>query len=105
VSCKAQCMYFDEDGALIETSSFFVPDYLDWMPIAPKIEWFLIRGYGPPHATHTLFQSQGEVRLLSVNQSLSYLKHDELKERENGIKERIDQYITENGISRAPRNQ
>lgn len=96
---------FNEKGDLIDAGMVTLPDYLDWMPIAPKVFWFRDRGYGHPDATHVLFESQGERYLLSVNKSLSFLKHTEIKEREHGIEKRVQRYIEENGICRTPRNQ
>lgn len=105
MSAFAKFFHFDEDGKVVEAGTVTLPSYLDWMPIDPKAYWFLQRGYGSPQATHTLFESQGERLLLSVNKSLSFFNHKEMKERENGIEERVQRYIDENGISRDPRNQ
>lgn len=101
----AKFTHFDDAGTVIDAGTVGLPLYLDWMPIAPKAYWFAERGYGHPDATHTLFESQGERCLMSVNKPLSYLKSTELKERENGIEERVNRYIEENGICRTPRNQ
>ena len=105
MSVFAKTMDFDEHGVVLDAGTVTLPEYLDWMPISTKTFWFLDRGYGHPDATHTLFESQGERRLLSVNKSLSYLNHQELKERQNGIEERVNRFVEANGISRTPRNQ
>lgn len=105
MSAFAKFIHFCEDGKVLEAGTVTLPSYLDWMPIAPKAFWFTDRGYGHPDATHTLFESQGERVLLSVNKSLSFMQHTELKERQNGIEERVNRFIEENGICRTPRNQ
>ena len=105
MSAFAKFFHFGEDGKIVDAGTVGLPLFLDWMPIEPKAHWFILRGYGPPEATHTLFESQGERVLLSVNKSLSLFNHMEMKERNDGIEERVNRYIEENGISRDPRNQ
>ena len=101
----ARFTHFGSDGNVLESGQVSLPAYLDWMPIPAKVFWYLQRGYGHPDATHTLLESQGELRLLGVTGTLNHLTLKQLKENENGIEERVDQYIEERGISRTPRNQ
>ena len=105
MSVIARVTFYDGRGCPVGMSSqFFLPEKLDWMPIDVKVFWFLDRGYGEPDATHVLFVSQGEQRLITLGSPLSY-NRETLKEREHGYEERIEQFITESGFCRTPRNQ
>lgn len=100
--------YFDlNDGGKLSGlgAYFFMPTFLDWMPIEAKIFWFLDIGDGNPNATHMLFVSQGEQRLVEINKPLRTLTHTERQEQENGSQERTSRWIDEQGLSRSPRNQ
>lgn len=98
--------YFDKDGKPVGHGvQFFLPDYLDWMPIEVKIYWFIERGFGTPEAKWVLFSSQGEQRLIELNEPLQNMDLKELKDQENGLESKINEYIEREGISRTPRNQ
>lgn len=105
-STMAQITSFGADGRQVGIgASLFLPDYLDWMPIEVKVFWFLERGYGEPDATHLLFNSQGEQRLVPVTRPLRDMKYTELQEQEHGLFERVQSFIDREGFSRVPRNQ
>lgn len=95
---------FDGDGKLVGGGQGFLPDYLDWMPIAAKAEWFKFIGMGNPDTRHVLLESQGE-QLLVFNVALQNLKHTEFKEKERDAENHIQGYIDREGICRTPRNQ
>lgn len=95
---------FDDKGELVGGQQGFLPDYLDWMPIAAKEEWFRYIGMGDPRTKHVLLESQGEQRLL-FNVSLANLKHDEYKEKESDAERHVQSFIDREGICRTPRNQ
>lgn len=98
--------YYDEDGRAVGNGgNLFLPPYLDWMPIEVKVFWFLQRCFGEPRAKRVLFKSQGEQRLVEIKEPLRQMKHTELKEIEDGLWSKVDEYIAREGFSRTPRNQ
>lgn len=102
----AKITFFGADGKTVgHGSSQFLPDFLDWMPVEAKVFWFTERGSGPPDATHMLFFSQGEQRLVEITTPLRQLMFKELQEREHGLEDRTQDFIDRHGYSRVPRNQ
>lgn len=102
----AKITFFDKDGKPCGLgSSQFLPDYLDWMPIEVKVFWFIERGSGDPNATHMLFHSQGEQRLVAITTPLRQMTFKELQEQDNGSEGRVQDFIDRGGYSRVPRNQ
>lgn len=105
---SANVKYYDlnNGGRIVgHGSSFFLPHYLDWMPIEAKVFWFLAVGDGHPDATHLVFVSQGEHRLVKLDTPLRNLNYKERQEQEHGLEQRTQDWIDEQGISRSPRNQ
>jgi len=106
MSATAVIRPFGQDGKPTSLGeSLHLPDYLDWMPIELKVFWYLERGFGDPNATHLLFETQGEQLLVPVTQTLRKITYKEMKEQEDGIREAVERYAREQGISRVPRNQ
>lgn len=95
---------FDDEGQLVGGQQGFLPNYLDWMPIKAKSEWFRYMGMGDPRTKYVLLESQGEQQLL-FEVSLANLKHDEYQEKESGAEKHVQQYIDREGLCRTPRNQ
>lgn len=105
-SAPAKIIFFDKAGKPLGLGSTqFLPLFLDWMPIDAKVFWFIERRSGDPNATHMLFYSQGEQRLVAINEPLHTFTYKELQERENGLEQRTQDYIDASGFSRVPRNQ
>lgn len=102
---KAEFQAFDEDGKVCEGGGLYLPAYLDWMPIRAKTFWYQARGLGHPEAKYVLFISQGERRLVILDNPLQHLNHHQLKENEHGLEQAVWDFCTRHGISRAPRNQ
>jgi len=96
---------FGKDGRIVGRVDLAAPAYLDWLPIEVKSYWFLTRGYGEPKGINLLFVSQGEQLLITGNKPLKVMKYTELKETENGLESKVNDYIIRHKISRVPRNQ
>lgn len=105
MTVKAEYQSFDNVGKPTGGGQMFLPDYLDWLPIEVKVFWFLHRGYGEPEAVHVLFISQGERRLVTIETPLQLCDLKTLQEKDNGIEEHVNRFISEKGYSRKPRNQ
>ncbi len=102
VLAKYQC--FKADGGRSDGGSLQMPEYLDWMPIAVKAEWFRFVGQGPDNAHYVLLESQGE-QLLVIGVTLAQINWKTFKEKEREAADHIEKFIEEHGISRQPRNQ
>lgn len=101
----AQIEEWDETGTFLGMQNLFLPEYLDWMPIAAKMFWFTTLGRGDPLTKYALFRSQGEQRLYVIDQPLRPLTYQEYKEISSGLESTVQSWIDEQGISRTPRNQ
>lgn len=95
---------FGPDGHQVSGGSLFLPDYLDWMQIEVKAQWFRQLGDGPKATTHVLLRSQGEQLLLS-DITLNPLDKDVHQERYHGNRHKIEEFIEQGGFSRVRRNQ
>lgn len=103
-SCLMVSKEYDAEGRPVTSGQFHAPEWLDWMPMDVKTEWFKRLGRGNPQTTSVLLMSQGEQRLLT-GVSLRPLDHREYKEKASGIENEIQRFIDEGGYSRKPRNQ
>lgn len=83
--------YFDQSGCMVGVGLHTrVPDYLENLDIRTKAQWFLKRGYGESRAVSVLLESQGQRYLISkLEQPLQDMKHNTLKEIEDGIQNEI----------------
>ena len=81
-----------------------MPEYLDWMPIEVKAEWFRFIGQGPDDTHYIVFVSQGQEILLD-GVALAQIDHKTFLQKEASAEEHINRFIEEKGYSREPRNQ
>lgn len=100
----AQQISFNAEGKAVDSGTFYLPQYLDWMPIEVKAHWMRVMEKGHSDTKYLLLKSQGEQMLLT-DVSLRRLTHAEYKEQVNGAEAKVQRFIEERGISRTPRNQ
>jgi hypothetical protein len=95
---------YGENGARITGNQLTLPDYLDWMDIEAKAEYFRIIGFGRPETRYVLLESQGQ-QILLIHPTLEQTSAKAYKEKTSGIQGKIERFIDQRGYSRTPRNQ